>query len=346
MIIRPYTRIKTLLTFALFCLLNSLYCSQSPVPLSKIDEQLARANKEFQIAKEMFNPWYAGPLLTPSGNVVPLGHFNIQPYLFITDTYGNYNQKRKSISISHIWTVETAFIYQMGLLPWMDFTITPQAVYSNQGEQTSYFIEDLPLTIGIQILKEKTYIPALKISISELFPTGKYKQLDPSRGGIDATGTGSYITTLSLTGSKVIWWIPNHPLAYRASLNYSIPSVVSVKGFNAYGGGYGTSGTVKPGNSIAFDTSLEYSLFQKWVLALDLVYQYESKSTFEGTNGISSTGETADVGSPSNDNLSLAPAIEYNPSSNIGFVAGVWFSVTGRNSSSFASTVLTFYYYW
>ena len=98
--------------------------------------------------------------------------------------------------------------------------------------------------------------------------------------------------------------------------------------------------------AIAFDTSIELSFTQKWVLAIDLVYTYQNHSTFSGHKGRTAAGTTASVGAPSNDNLSCAPAIEYNPADNIGFLAGVWFAITGRNSSDFVAGVLSMYYYW
>jgi hypothetical protein len=311
-----------------------------------IDRQLEQAQKDFETAKEMFNPYYAGPLLTPSAHNVPPGSFNIQPYLFFTCTFAEFNQKRHSVNIENIWQLKGALIWQMGLLSWLDSTLILNAEQNWQGNQNAGNLGDTQLQFGIQLLKEATYHPALRLVVSENFPTGKYKRLNSKKSSIQATGSGSYATTVSFNISKVLWWLATHPISLRSSFNYTIPTPVHVQGFNAYRGGFGTSGKVRPGNTLEIDSSLELSFTQHWVFALDLVYAYQNQSKFSGNKGVSSSGKPASVGAGSNDNLSFAPAIEYNPTESLGFLFGTWFSVTGRNSSDFISVILTMTYGW
>ncbi|MCB1072779.1 MAG: hypothetical protein H7A41_08060 [Chlamydiales bacterium] len=317
-----------------------------PPPLKAVDEQLEQAQRDFDTARKMFNPWYAGPLLTPSANNVPPGQFVVQPYLFIKNTFAQFNGNRKSVNIKDIWTINPLCLFQMGWFSWLDFTITAQGFYNIQSNQDSFYWGDTSLSWGIQLLKEEPYRPAVRLSIGESFPTGRYEKLNPAKNGIDATGSGAYTTTISLNVSKVIWWVLDHPFAWRFSLNYSIPTTVQVNRYNAYGGGIGTNGRVRPGNGIAVDTSIELSFTQKWVLAIDLAYTYANHTTFSGHKGRTPAGGIASVGGPSNDNLSCAPALEYNPSDHLGFLAGVWFTITGRNSSDFIAGILTMYYAW
>lgn len=319
---------------------------QTPPPISTVDEQLREAQQEFEIAKKMFNPWYAGPLLTPSAHNVPPGEFVVQPYLFIQNTYAQFNKDRKSVNIPDIWTVQPLILFQMGWLSWLDFTVTAQGFYKTQSSEDTFYWGDTSVEWGIQLMKEEPYRPAVRFTVTESLPTGRYEKLNPEKNGIDATGSGSYTTNFSLNVSKVIWWVSDHPFAFRASFNYAVPTLVHVQEFNAYGGGKDTRGKVRPGNSIAIDTSVELSFTQKWVLAVDLVYTYQNHSTFSGHKGRTLAGQIASVGAPSNDNLSCAPALEYNPSDHLGFLAGAWFTITGRNSSDFIAAVLTMYYAW
>src|SRR5690606_33928892 len=105
--------------------------------------------------------------------------------------------------------------------------------------------------------------------------------------------------------------------------------------FNSYGGGFGTKGRVHPGGSFQADFGLEVALTQNWVLANDLVYTFQNATHFSGNPGtVSPGGAPASVRSPYSDNLSLAPAIEYNFNSNLGLLVGTQFSVYGRNSSN------------
>jgi len=318
----------------------------APPPLSTVDQQLTQAQADFDTARKMFNPWYAGPLLTPSAHNVPPGEYVIQPYLFVTDTHARFNGNRKSVNIPDLWTVNPLFLFQMGWFSWLDFTVTAQGIYNNQRGRDSFFWGDTTVEWGIPLLIETPYRPAVRMTITETIPTGRYQKLNPAKNGIDATGGGAFFTNVSLNFSKVFWWVTTHPFAWRLSMNYAIPFRTHVKSFNAYGGGYGTRGKVRPGNKVAIDTSIELSFTQRWVLAIDFAYTYQNHSTFSGKKGRTAAGAVAPVGGPSSDSFSCAPAIEYNPSDHMGFLAGVWFTVTGRNSGDFVSGILSMYYAW
>ena len=76
---------------------------------------------------------------------------------------------------------------------------------------------------------------------------------------------------------------------------------------------------------------------QRWVAAMDFVYVSSNRTKFYGNPGVGSDGTAASMGGPSSDNLSLAPAIEYNWTDSLGVVTGVQWSVYGRNSFNFVS---------
>ncbi|MBM3191626.1 MAG: hypothetical protein FJZ63_03085 [Chlamydiae bacterium] len=312
----------------------------------QIEAQLQDAEKSFNEAKEMFNPWYTGPLLAPSAHCLSPGYVNLQPYLFITDNYGAYTNSGKMEHRSHhLFTLNPLVVGLVGITHWMEATFQVQGIYNSQNGHSSINIGDLPIGLGFGILAEKPYVPALLLSIQESFPVGKYQHLNPNKGGVDATGSGAYVTKISLNTSKLVWWwFPKHPMNFRLALSYGIPTTVHVEGFNTYGGGYGTDGKVHPGQTFGLDFGYEFSFTQKWAFALDIVYNYVGKTTFSGYPGLDSNGNVASVGGPFSEQVSLAPAIEYNLNANFGFIGGVWFTVWGRNSSAFVSGVLSFTY--
>jgi hypothetical protein len=94
---------------------------------------------------------------------------------------------------------------------------------------------------------------------------------------------------------------------------------------------------VHPGNTFSSGVGIEVSMTQRWVLATDIVYKMQARTKFQGTT-------VAPVGGGFSDQLSLAPAIEYNWSPNLGAIVGAWFSVYGRNSPQFASGVCSLTY--
>lgn len=316
-----------------------------PPSPEQVGIELEDAETLFQKAKEMFNPWYAGPLLTPSAHLIPPGLFNIQPYLFVTTEYGLYDNNRHTVNTPNVIQVNTPFIFQFGIIDWMDGILTVQGFYNQTQGKHSTNIGDTTFSLGFGLTEEGPFLPAFLIQIGESFPTGKYNNLNPDRLGTDATGSGSYETTISFNFAKVVWWwFLEHPMSFRSSFTYEIPTTVNVKGFHAYGGGYGAKGKVRPGNSISADVGYELSFTQKWVFAMDIVYIYRNETTFHGTAGTTALGEPATNSAPSSDQLSLAPAIEYNPNPDLGLLAGVWFSVYGRNAAEFISAVASFTY--
>ena len=318
--------------------------SENPPPPEVVEQQLRDAEKEFKVAKEMFNPWYAGPLLTPSAHIITPGLVNVQPYFFYTSNYGKFDKHGHSHKIPKLRTINPQVPVLIGILPWLDLSFNAQGVWNKQSGHHSGFWGDTSVGLGFGILSEGPYRPAVLFGIKESFPSGRFQHLSSKKGGVDATGAGSYQTTFSFNVSKVVWWVLLHPMNIRFSLNYTLPASVSVEGFNAYGGGHRTDGRVHPGKSFQFDFGYEYSFTQRWVAALDVVYSYSQKTTFSGKRGFSSPGVPASVGGPFNDQLSLAPALEYNPNPNLSFLAGVWFSVWGRNSLNFVSGVVSFAY--
>jgi len=316
---------------------------QEITPAPVVQSEIDKAWHDFEIARKMFIPFYTGPLITTSANCVPFGHINIQPYLFFTINHAQFNKHRKSINIPNKYILNPQFVFQVGTSPWMDATIIPQWVFNWQSGHYANGFGDLPLQFGFQLAKQTPYIPAIRLILGETFPTGKYQHLSSKKGGLDAIGAGAYVTVVGIVLNKILWWLPLHPVSLRLATTYNIPDArVPVHGFHAYGGGFGTDGKIKVGNTFNADIGIEVSLTQKWVFATDIVYTYSNKSTFMGKPGHLADGTPAANGAPSSDQFSLAPAIEYNVSDLGGFIGGVWFSPTGRNSPNFVSIVLSY----
>lgn len=312
----------------------------------EIGEELAIAEKQFNDALEIFNPWYTGPLITPGASMMPVGQANTQPYLFFTDTYASFNQDRKSVSRPNsLLQLKGTLNLQTGITPNFDLNLNFATGTVNwQNGHSSGGYGDTSIVAGLLIYKQTRYVPQMKFTITQTFPTGKYKNLNTNGLGLDATGGGAYSTQFGLIISKVLFWNTKHPMNMRLFTGYQLSTPVTVKNFNAYGGGFGTSGRIHPGTSFSIDFGYEYSINQNWVLATDIVYSLTNRTKFNGTAGTLADGTSATVGSGYSDNLSLSPAIEYNFTENLGIIAGAWFSVYGRNSGNFASGIFSVTY--
>jgi hypothetical protein len=220
-------------------------------------------------------------------------------------------------------------------------SFTAQWQFNEQQGKHGNGFGDSTAGVGFPILVEGLHTPAIRVTFTETFPTGRYQHLSSKKNGLDAAGAGSYQSSFGVRLGKLVFWSYKHPMNLRASFTYTVATPVRVHGFNTYGGGFGTKGTVRPGNSASANAAFEYSFTQRWVFATDLVYTWANATTFHGNPGTKADGTPASVGNGYNDQLSLAPALEYNPYANLNFIGGVWFDVYGKNTSKFISGIIS-----
>ncbi len=292
-------------------------------------------------------PWLTGSLIAPEGTVVPYGDFMVKSYVYFTTNTGSYDKNWHAVSLDeNFYTLDAQFLCFFGLTPWCDLNIIPQFVYNTTSNQHSFHSGDLTVGLDFQLMAADftPYFPGIKLAIREVFPIGNFQRFSPRRLLTDQTGSGTFATQFDLVFYKVFHLYDLHWLSATFSAQYTVNSPVNVHGFNAYGGGFGANGKALPGNSFQGIVSFELTLNQNWALALDTVYTQTNMTQFFGIPGISFSGTFADVGKPSSEQFSLAPAIEYNFSSNFGIIAGGQFSALGRNSAEFRSGVVNLAY--
>ena len=292
-------------------------------------------------------PWLTGPLIAPVGTVVPYGDFTVKSYLYWITNTGSYNKNWQAVSAAeNFYTLNAQFLCFFGLTPWCDLNIIPQVFYRTTSNQHSVRCGDLTVGLDVQLLAADLtpYFPGIKLAVREIFPIGNFQCLHPRKLGTDETGAGTFATQFDLVFYKRFHLYGSHWLSATFSAQYTVNTPVNVHGFNTYGGGFGTNGKALVGNSFQGIVSFELTLNQNWVFALDQVYTHTDRTEFLGSPGIAFSGTFADVGKPSSEQLSFAPAIEYNVSSHFGVIAGCWFSAFGRKSAEFRSGVVNFEY--
>lgn len=288
-------------------------------------------------------PWFTGPLLTPSGEVNEMGQISWQPYLFVRHKYGEYTSGWGRKNTPNVLTIRPLIDVTYGVLPFMDIEAFPSFAYKRSEGISAVGMSDTPILIGFQVLRESygPYIPDLRVRIIELLPFGKYDKLSRKKNGLDGEGLGSYQTGVSFDFQKLFHITHDHYFRLRFAFEWFFyPAPVHIKGLSVYGGTPKTRGRVTPGKSYFLYLSGEYTLTQHWVFATDLLYAITEKDRFSGKTG-APPGTTVEVGSPSSQQISLAPAIEYNFTENFGLIGGAWFSVAGKNSGQFVSGVLS-----
>lgn len=327
----------------LICLCSNLFAQTEHKTPQEIQQELDVAEDQLKKAEEMFDPWYTGPLITPSATMMPPGYANTQFYAFVTQNYASFNEDRKSIPFKNdSYNFNPLNILQFGVTDSVDTSVVLQTQTNWLKGNSAGGFGDMTCNVGFKIQDQTLYIPKMKFTIQETFPTGAYQRLRSD--GLDGVGGGSYVTTFSFAMTKIMFWATQHPVNARLAIAYKVPTPVKVHGFNSYGGGFGTKGIVHPGNTFNADFGMEVSFNQHWVLANDFVYTATNKTKFHGNPGTNADGTAASIGGGFSDNFSLAPAIEYNWSANLGILAGVQFSVYGRNSTNFISGIISVTY--
>lgn len=289
-------------------------------------------------------PWLTGPLLTPSGHVVPLGDVNFEPYFFYTTTNGLYGPDWNSFSTPHFTEANFQGPLWFGITPWADIQFVPQASWNASQGRSELVFGDLAVALEFQLWLDTPHnsIPGVKFYIEEIFPTGPYHRGVPEKFGTDFGGDGTYRTTFGFVITRTFRLGQQNFLAARLNPLITFPTNVDVEGFSFYGGAEDTNACVKPGTFWGALLGLEYSLTRNWALALDLQGIYSNKTTFSGFEG---TDPIIPIAKPSSLQFSIAPAIEYNFNASVGIIAGGWLTFAGRNTLRFHSFVIALNYY-
>ncbi len=284
-----------------------------------------------------YNVWLTGPIVAPSGHAVPAPHVNYEPYFYWIQNPEKYDKHWNAHKTSNPRQLQIQPTFQIGMNSFMEFDINPSFSYNNNQSKHSWVLNDCPWGLGIQLLHDKpgvTWYPAIKLKVGSNIPLGKYQRLDADKKGTDDGGSGTWAPNMGLVFSRLFWIKGKNYLATRYFIQYAVPTPVHVKGINNYGGARGTRGRVFPGNVFFTDLGMEYTCNQNWALAMDIAYQHNNKQRFSGRKGgVSMTA-------PSSEQISLAPALEYNWNANVGVIGGCWFAVAGRNSTRFVQWIV------
>jgi hypothetical protein len=321
-------------TFLLFLIPGALFAASDIVPV-----------EESQIPI----PWFTGPLLAPSAQVITVGHYDIQPYLYAYATTGKYNNDWDTRDLSTQWTLEEQTLFQVGLTEWMDFQFIPSGYWAYRSGQTNWGLTDWAFQLDFQLhtdeLPHKSWLPSIRFTLRETIPVGKYRNLRASKQGTDIGGLGSWATAAQISFQKIYYLGGIRFVNFRWAFSFTVPAPVHVKGLNAYGGGAGTNGTVYPPLNYQLNFAFEYSLTRHWALAFDFFSFWNSGSRFKGNPGVLESGQTATNTLYAACQYSLAPALEYNWNEDLGVIFGSWFTIAGKNTPQFSSAVFSLNYY-
>lgn len=287
-------------------------------------------------------PWFTGPLLTPSAHVIPYRHVNLESYTYRTTHAGLYDSRWKTRSTSPLHRITELLIVQIGLPASCDISFCPQWSWNHKDRASQGTWNDLRIGWGYPLYATSAtrWSSSIKLAVHLNLPCGRYQKLNPQARGTDSGGSGSWESKFGVVLSHLIHIKGPLWLSPRLLIQYTLPYPVHVTGYNTYGGDAQTQGTVFPGQTFTCLGGCELALTQNWVLSADIQYQHSNTTRFKGNSNSSHP-----VGGPSSELFALAPAMEYNWSARYGLIAGWWFSLAGRNTADFVSGIIAFNIY-
>ena len=293
-------------------------------------------------------PWFTGPLLAPAGTTVPLGHFSFEPYFFYTQSSASYNSRGALVRVPALINKQFNPIFTYGLADWVDAQLS--AIYSiNSSEGLStHHIGDTSVLLGFQALRQipETWVPNLRITTQAIIPTCRASSLNPTDKGTGVTGGGAYEAIISFNFQELLEFSPTHALRTRLCAAYLYSFSVTKNEKFDLNGDIEVIGHIKPGNLMTIDLSTELTITQHWVAVMEAYYLTHQASEFNGNIFYHGQNTLLVPTHPAFNQTSIAPAIEYNFSAQVGIIAGAWFTVEGKNSPDFKSAVIAINWFW
>ncbi|QDE39592.1 transporter [Luteibacter pinisoli] len=280
-------------------------------------------------------PDFTGPLVTPAVNPLPKDMLNIEPYLIHTHVrarYGNDGSRHalRERERTRQWQVALPVIYGLGETTSVQLTLSALRTSTPSGHTDGLRIGDTHVRL-LQRLSGPGddgtgWVTA--VSLAQRLSTGKYHHLNTNP--LNGTGNGTSRTTLAFGAQKLQWLADGRALRWRGQVAWSpSPGLTRLHGTSVYGTGPGFHGSARHGQAWNASIAAEYALHPRWVLVGEAVFNRTGKVRMQESH-------RAWEHRPSQD-LSLAPAVEYHLSATLGLIAGVQFTVAGRNAAAYVA---------
>lgn len=279
--------------------------------------------------------WFTGTLEAPSPALPAAGILAVEPYAIYTSFSGAYDNSGARHSVPNgtdMFTSVTAIKY--GITDRLSVQALPSFSHMLNNHDSYTGLGDLPVEAEYRFNDEnnQTGFPSVTASLGINLPTGDFDRL---RSSSDGFGGGTYTLKEGILFQSLFDTAGGHPMRFRFYASaYEPISNVSIHDVSVYGTGQGFNGQVLPGLSSVLGIGGGYAFTQRWVVALDLVQNFANGLHLQGN---SASGGPTNTHGTSSAALAMAPAVEYNWSDNTGIIAGVEFSVAGRNTPAYVA---------
>jgi hypothetical protein len=266
--------------------------------------------------------WWTGPMLANSAATLPRGHVLIEPYVY-------------DVSSPHADGYGSLTYMLYGLTDRLTLGLVPVLGYNRMdgpGDSSGIGLGD----VSVQAQYRLTDVPAgssrptISLQLQETLPSGKYDRLGRRPG--NGLGSGATTTTLQVNTQTYFWLANGRILRMRFNVAQSFSTRAPVEDISVYGTPDGFRGHARPGRSFYVNAAWEYSLSQRWVLALDITYRRSHGARVRGYDLHDARSSPLRLDGRSSEALGFAPAIEYSWSPRLGVLFGTRVITGGHNT--------------
>jgi len=265
--------------------------------------------------------WWTGPMLANSADTLPRGHVLIEPYLYDVASKGADRFGSRAYVLYGLTDRLT-----IGLIPIIGYNRISGAPDSSG---VGFADQIVQAQFRLTRFHEGSWLPTISLLLQEAVPTGRYDRL---RRASDGMGQGAWTTTLGINAQSYFWMPNGRILRVRLNLARTFASHADIDGASVFGTGPDFHGSASLGAGYSIDTSFEYSLTRRWVLALDVFHSHNDAIRLAGhedPSGLPPAPVRARIGAA--DAFGYAPAVEYNFTSRLGVLLGVRLIAGGHN---------------
>jgi hypothetical protein len=289
-------------------------------------------------AKEDECPSTFGPIITDTAVPVDKGKFVIQPTWglgFTTNTLspswrrisagGNFTSFSTALKLTYgLWNNLEVFTVIPYIHNWAGKVDTP----GPNGERSANFggIGDITLTAKYRLVEEGPVMPTITGLLTTGFPTGHFRNLNPSRLGTEALGGGAYTFTAGLNLSKFL-----KPFIFYGNLWYTMQTDFISQGQDELGNP--ASIRNHPRDYVTVNMAMEYPITKKWIALLELY------STWDGGRLMGPKANLAPTAL-----FSILPGIEFMATEKYSLALGVGIDFIGKNGNANVTPMLSMVY--
>lgn len=275
--------------------------------------------------------WWTGPIIANSATTLPKGHLLVEPYLYDAISDGGHSFGSLTYALYGVTDRLT-----VGAVPVFGYNVRddgPDSTGIGAGDA------GILMQYRLRSHRERGDGPDISLQVQETLPTGRYDRLDDRPG--DGFGGGARSTLVQLNTQHYLWMPNGRILRMRANAGTTFYEDATVDGASVYGTPAGFHGVASPGDAVSANLAWEYSVTQRWVLALDLAWSRQRSTRLRGSapSSTSSSPEAVDFDLPGRDTYALAPAVEYNFSPTVGVIFGIRYLKTAGAGDSWTPVV-------